>query len=206
MKLDTLLTFLPCCCLEDEQTPNISTPRTAWSSIPPHSPSPYSLHNILLHTQGQSHPALHFWGERGRAAHDPPQNGWKSCHQNLFYQCQSGSIHYTALLTPSTQPCHAPKKNTLGGFRRQNSSPWQHLKAVTQRTNSPYLSNDVTVLSVHLGRGADVADHAQHLVNLGGTDNSHQHRNTPAGKATAHTPPGNRILHQEKEKEKHQSI
>lgn len=156
-------------------------------------------------THSDSHTQLFIFGEReAELLMIHPKMGGKAATKTCFISVRS--IHCTALLTPSTQPCHAPKKNTLGGFRRQNSSPWQHLKAVTQRTNSPYLSNDVTVLSVHLGRGADVADHAQHLVNLGGTDNTHQHRDTPAGKATAHTPPGNRILHQEKEKEKHQSI
>lgn len=50
IKLNTLLTFLPCCCLKDKQTPNFSTPCTVWSYIPSHSPSSYFLQNYLFHT------------------------------------------------------------------------------------------------------------------------------------------------------------
>lgn len=62
--------------------------------------------------------------------------------------------------------------------RSQNLNPCQRLKGTTQRTARPYLSNDVTVLSVHLGCGADVPDHAQHLVNLGAREQTSQQEHT----------------------------
>lgn len=118
-------------------------------------------------TQWHSQPdtVFHLWGERQRWPISTTATNTCFISSN-----EGGKIWCPALLTSLIHLCHAFQ--TGGDFLfakkewRVSIPPPSILKLIIHSTNIPYLSNDVTVLSMHLSCRANIPDHTQDLIYL----------------------------------------